>query len=707
MRLEFEPNVTAFPILENEVFDEIGHPASADFESLLRRGISAAQNGDREHARTLLNEAVEIDPQSEDGWMWLASISDYPEELLAFLNHALEINPGNQRAAEWHAATRTLLAKTFVQRAIAANEQGADELALQCLEQALMHDEDCELAWFWKASIAAREDEKLECLDRVLVINPDNEDARNAVAAIKRSRSQAGFDDARSAAVAGKRDQAIELVDEFLQSVPDNAEAWILRSHLALNLDEKIAFLEKALENDPENAAARSGYDFLIATVGSAMEHDKTADEAVKVEPPQPAVLEAELPEPVMPELAVREAMPEPSMPEPVMQQQSPAPEPIVSEPAMPPVVMHEATPEPESVTHEPVTEPVVAVQEVQEMFATGPTESVMSEPEVEVSPARSVDELFGQVGEFADAENPTVDSLPSFTEVTDPGHDALKIEETSVATDDAGYEVRDHDDSQTEWSLAEAQVDGLPCVFCEAVNETQAFECGSCHAMLTVSDIESLLSNPRANSEAIQHAVTEMEGEWNLREFDENELTALGIGHLNLRNFESGFKYLQEASRLKPNDVIFSGQLNAIAIRLDEIRRQAETDDTAPKGKTILVVDDSPTVRKLISGKLEKSGHSVVCAVDGVEAMEKLGECMPDLVLLDITMPRMDGYEVCRQIRLNPAAELLPVVMISGKDGFFDKVRGRMAGATGYVTKPFGPETLMKALETYLLPDE
>jgi len=68
--------------------------------------------------------------------------------------------------------------------------------------------------------------------------------------------------------------------------------------------------------------------------------------------------------------------------------------------------------------------------------------------------------------------------------------------------------------------------------------------------------------------------------------------------------------------------------------------------------------------------------------------------------------MPKMDGYEVCKRIRNNPEARELPVVMISGKDGFFDKVRGRMAGSTGYVTKPFGPETLMKALETYLLPE-
>jgi twitching motility two-component system response regulator PilG len=197
------------------------------------------------------------------------------------------------------------------------------------------------------------------------------------------------------------------------------------------------------------------------------------------------------------------------------------------------------------------------------------------------------------------------------------------------------------------------------------------------------------------------------MEADWNTRDFSEAEFTALGVGHFNLGNAEAGHRYLQEAARVNPNNVILGAQVNTIAIRLAEIRRQHETYDSMPKGKTILVVDDSPTVRKLISGKLEKSGHNVVCAVDGIDALARLEEGMPDLVLLDITMPRMDGYEVCKQIRSNPAGKDLPVVMISGKDGFFDKVRGRMAGTSGYVTKPFGPETLMKALETYLLPDD
>jgi twitching motility two-component system response regulator PilG len=217
---------------------------------------------------------------------------------------------------------------------------------------------------------------------------------------------------------------------------------------------------------------------------------------------------------------------------------------------------------------------------------------------------------------------------------------------------------------------------------------------------------MERLLGGTDADREVVQHAVTSMEAEWNLREFDEQELTWLGLGHLNLGNFESGLRYLQEASRLSPNNVILTGQVNTLAIRMDEMKRQSETSGSMAKGKTILVVDDSATVRKLISGKLEKSGHNVICAVDGVEALARIDEGMPDLVLLDITMPRMDGYEVCKQIRANPLGRDLPVVMISGKDGFFDKVRGRMAGTTGYVTKPFGPETLMKALETYLIPE-
>jgi twitching motility two-component system response regulator PilG len=160
----------------------------------------------------------------------------------------------------------------------------------------------------------------------------------------------------------------------------------------------------------------------------------------------------------------------------------------------------------------------------------------------------------------------------------------------------------------------------------------------------------------------------------------------------------------MQEAGHLSPNDVVLTSKINFLTIRVNEIEEYDQKALENPvRNRTILVVDDSPTVRKLISGKLEKSGHSVVPAVDGMDALAKINEVIPDLILLDITMPRLDGYQVCKLIRNNPATKDIPVVMISGKDGFFDKVRGRMAGSSGYITKPFGPDTLMKTIESYL----
>ncbi|MBA3713741.1 MAG: response regulator [Pyrinomonadaceae bacterium] len=114
------------------------------------------------------------------------------------------------------------------------------------------------------------------------------------------------------------------------------------------------------------------------------------------------------------------------------------------------------------------------------------------------------------------------------------------------------------------------------------------------------------------------------------------------------------------------------------------------------------MIVDDSPTVRKLVTIKLEKHGHRVVAASDGMEALTKLQEEVPDLVLLDINMPRLDGYQLCKLIKSNEATKHVPVVMLSGKDGFFDKMRGRVAGSTAYMTKPFDPETLIHTVNEY-----
>src|SRR5205085_9209348 len=106
---------------------------------------------------------------------------------------------------------------------------------------------------------------------------------------------------------------------------------------------------------------------------------------------------------------------------------------------------------------------------------------------------------------------------------------------------------------------------------------------------------------------------------------------------------------------------------------------------------KTILVVDDSPTIRKLVTLTVERRGYATRTAGTGFEAIDVIRDHgVPDLILLDITMPGMDGYQLCKLLRQNADTTNIPIIMLSGRDGFFSKVRGRMAGSTEYVTKPF-----------------
>ncbi len=734
MRLQFEPNVTAFPLVENETLDEV--TVAADFQTLLKNGIAAAQSGDRELARTLLVKAAAYEPRSEDAWMWLASISEYPEELLAFLNNVLNINPENERALEWRAATKSLLATTLVGRGVSAHSEGNDALASQCFEQALVHDSECEMAWFWKASLAEDEDHQAEFLNKVLSLNPENSDAQRALTALRRQHSVEVVEEAKAAAVAGDSARALEMLDEALSVSPDIADGWVLRSHLATNMQEKLDALAKALDLAPDNAAARSSYDFLASTVSPAHAPEEAVQETVD-EASQPvdfapepesdtAVAVAEFeessepaPEPDKVEAVfeqVEAAFSEPAPEFPAVSDIEPAPEfelgsETNQEPAASPITAEDyAYTQTVTFQAEPEVESVDKDEEVAAAFADATTEESVpfspSDPihvtEEPVEAPRSVEELYGPVEDQIEADRETEDSLSPWDEfaaetVGGSAAHAAETDEQPATQNAPAKEFASELPAITPPTTA-------PCPYCWEPNEPQAFECASCNATLTLSDIESLLSNNPGNHDVIKNAVTQMEAEWNLREFDQKEMTALAVGHFNLQNFETAMRYLGEASRLNPNDVILAGQMNTLAIRLEEMRRQSEIHESMPRGKTILVVDDSPTVRKLISGKLEKAGHAVVCAEDGVDGLTRIGEQIPDLVLLDITMPRMDGYEVCKQIRANPATANIPVVMISGKDGFFDKVRGRMAGTTGYITKPFGPETLMKALETYLV---
>lgn len=122
-------------------------------------------------------------------------------------------------------------------------------------------------------------------------------------------------------------------------------------------------------------------------------------------------------------------------------------------------------------------------------------------------------------------------------------------------------------------------------------------------------------------------------------------------------------------------------------------------TQDTVLK---VLVVDDSNTIRRSAEIFLKQGGHEVLLAEDGFDALSKVNDYQPHLIFCDILMPRLDGYQTCAIIKRNARFAGVPVVMLSSKDGVFDKARGRMAGAQDYLTKPFSKEQLLHAVQEF-----
>lgn len=115
-----------------------------------------------------------------------------------------------------------------------------------------------------------------------------------------------------------------------------------------------------------------------------------------------------------------------------------------------------------------------------------------------------------------------------------------------------------------------------------------------------------------------------------------------------------------------------------------------------------VLVVDDSNTIRRSAEIFLKQGGHEVLLAEDGFDALSKINDHQPQLIFCDILMPKLDGYQTCAIIKRNPKFASIPVVMLSSKDGVFDKARGRMVGSQDYLTKPFTKDQLLQAVQQF-----
>ncbi|MFT4171247.1 MAG: response regulator [Rhodocyclaceae bacterium] len=118
-----------------------------------------------------------------------------------------------------------------------------------------------------------------------------------------------------------------------------------------------------------------------------------------------------------------------------------------------------------------------------------------------------------------------------------------------------------------------------------------------------------------------------------------------------------------------------------------------------------VMVIDDSNTIRRSAEIFLAQAGYQVLLAEDGFDALSKIADHLPDLIFVDIMMPRLDGYQTCALIKKNPRFAATPVIMLSSKDGLFDRARGRMVGSDEYLTKPFTKDSLLKAVSAHTAP--
>ena len=718
---------------------------------MLRSGIEAAREGNRSEAKHFLLRVTEAEPNCEEGWLWLASISEYPEELLIYLNNVLSINPENQAALERSKATKSMLAKTFVERGIDALNQNNAHFAKQCFLQALVQDGESETAWLNIVSVADSNEEKISYLKKVLSINPGNEDAHNLLISAKNDIAETLLRKANQAAAAGDKQNAESLIAEVLENAPENENAWMLKSHLVESLNAKISCYQNVLNINPENQAAKSGLMSLQAIMSqfeeeSAAAQEVSNDETVQADDYQS---ESEIPEPYEEEEedidlelsldeyeneSVQTVLEESSF-EPKSEAENAGQYDVnefsVDENANnfeeQPLQIQQPEYSPENVenfempsyyeesAYEESSQEAAENNDSQEEYSASEYQN-SSAPEYteETSANEYTEETSAYSSEYVEAVSENDYSQEYAAAEYEQEAEAVSNEsqaadfqmQSAEAVSPEEYEPnlsQNVETAENSFDVADEVSEVSSCPFCDEQNDLQAFKCGSCKAVLTLTDLEMLISHQEAVQEVLGKRMQDLEFEKSVRGFDAEELKVLAIGQINLRNLRKGYSYLQDAVKLAPNDVVLRSQVNAMAIRLAEIEEQESIHSSMPRGKVILVVDDSATVRKLISSKLLKSGHEVICAVDGVDALEKIKEVSPDLVLLDITMPRMDGYQVCKVMRSEEITKEVPIVMISGNDGFFDKVRGRMAGTTGYITKPFGPETLMKTVETYL----
>lgn len=245
-------------------------------------------------------------------------------------------------------------------------------------------------------------------------------------------------------------------------------------------------------------------------------------------------------------------------------------------------------------------------------------------------------------------------------------------------------------------------------CAICLARSNAEFTTCPNCRAILDFGRGDLAIGNPCPDFDKIERGAARLLAEVRAKPDFANQYY-LGMALLNLGKPEKALAHFRSAQALNANDRAFASQVDLLDRALTEASRPPgrmgpmNLEMPSRNNRTILVVDDSTTVRKLVWMTMQRTGVRVLEAHDGQAALEVIErEGNPDMLLVDVMMPGMDGFALCRTIRNNPVTARIPVVMLTARDGFLDKIRGRMAGTDGFVTKPFQPTELVQVVREF-----
>ncbi len=654
---------------------------------LTEKGVEEAQAGNKTGAHAIFLECATVDASNELVWTWLASTAPTARQALGFLRHVLRLNPAHDQASRTYK-------KLLLQQGTELAQSGEMTAARDLLTEASTVDPDNELVWLWLGRVVPAED-SVRCFERALQINPASEVAQ---AALQQLRPQPATEDADAAAE-----------DDSVVAVADSDEDGFDVGAIEL-VDETLAAGDAALDVSIVHSNGSSGPASHASSSSSIVWETETAvaemDAVSSYEQAAQSTYE---------QVAQGHHQPVAGGYDPATYDEAAAYDPALFDP---------------STFREPVAEGPVDEATLHDAYGEPRIdESVDGGPTIDAEPSAG-ETLAALNAEFeADASTAVDASADGVDEAADAGLEtAAAADGDSEAADAVGDPAGD--------VAAPPPVDpnappAWHCAICHSGAPEGAVRCPLCGSVSSLEDPDLLLHTEDVDRRHVLQVVARLKNRASGTNPYEHQLT-LGLAYLNAGKTKEGLAHLRKASQARPSDqtlrarvdaleqraaqggsrangrVAARGSVKPIAASTNGAARPAEPPAPTPhvpkngSARLILVVDDSPTIQKVVAVTLEAHGHEVVTASDGIEALEKLRTVRPDLVLLDITMPNMDGYQLCKILRTNDSTKHVPIVMLSGKDGLFDKMRGRMAGAANYITKPFAPSALPPLVDKY-----